>query len=379
VDLQIYCGNLQHGGIAVQAASFLDQIPAMVEGGALKAFDRILVKTSTLVARNMDNMALMKSCGIDVKCWDDRPFPALGIRQRSGLRLVYSGPDYLIGWSGIELAGFADAYIAPRVAKLTLERAKTLDGWKRSFQRLMLRKYDAFFTETEWVAEQLEEFMPGHLVRVIPNAPADLFRLQPPHDEQDVLRRPDSDVVLFYPARGYAHKNHRRIPGVARAFERLTGSRMTVITTLRDRELTNLGLHRQPAIHNIGEVSVDQLPALYSCSDGLFFPSLLEVSSVTPLEAMMMLRPVIAADTVYNRINYREHAFYFDPTDDNDAAHAILRALESDTSITLSPARAFVLSLPTAQERALMVADLCLETLNVGPGDRQGGARGSAG
>ena len=77
-------------------------------------------------------------------------------------------------------------------------------------------------------------------------------------------------------------------------------------------------------MRNHGEVTPSQLHELYAQVDGVFFPSLLEASSATPLEANVLGIPLVASNRDFVRTTAETFAL-FEPTDPLDTASALAR------------------------------------------------------
>ena len=77
-------------------------------------------------------------------------------------------------------------------------------------------------------------------------------------------------------------------------------------------------------IQFLGKVSINQCPDLYSQSDFLFLPTLLECFSASYCEAMVMQKPILTSDLPFAKSICNNAAFYFDPLDENDIANAIV-------------------------------------------------------
>jgi len=101
---------------------------------------------------------------------------------------------------------------------------------------------------------------------------------------------------------------------------------MKVVVTLRDSEFRKIFGAGTDSVMNIGEVQSRTLPSLYEQTDALFFPSLNETFSATPIEAAFMMRPIVAADLPFMRSTTGEHAHYYKPGDAVSAAKAIRSA-----------------------------------------------------
>jgi len=168
--------------------------------------------------------------------------------------------------------------------------------------------------------------MPNLLSAPFPNREHRHFHALPPKLE--------GEIRLFYPARAYPHKNHKFLTEVSRSYFGSFGSSVTFVVTLTAEEFLRTFSNNQENIINAGVVSAAELPSLYEQTDGLFFPSLNETFSSSPLEAAFMRRPIIISDRPFARDVLSGHASYFDPFNSADAAQRIyeLRLLMAEES-----------------------------------------------
>ena len=74
---------------------------------------------------------------------------------------------------------------------------------------------------------------------------------------------------------------------------------------------------------NIGPVDINDCPYLYSKSDALFLPTLVETFSASYPEAMIMNKPILTSDYPFSRSVCKDAALYFDPYDINDVMSKI--------------------------------------------------------
>ena len=101
-------------------------------------------------------------------------------------------------------------------------------------------------------------------------------------------------------------------------------------------------------------MSPDECPSFYEQIDGVVFPSLLECFSATPLEAMVMNKPLFASDRGFVRDVCGSHAMYFNPLDANNIADHIASYFKSnlDRTAQLQQARNHALNFSSAKSRA---------------------------
>lgn len=84
-------------------------------------------------------------------------------------------------------------------------------------------------------------------------------------------------------------------------------------------------------IHNHGPIPIQDGPALYQKMDVLFFPTLLECYSVTPLEAICMNKPILISQIpAHTDIFNSDDVFFFDPLAPEQIAEAFEEMLRDD-------------------------------------------------
>jgi glycosyltransferase involved in cell wall biosynthesis len=155
----------------------------------------------------------------------------------------------------------------------------------------------------------------SELVRVVPLG-IDLERVTPGTDAREPF--------LLYPANGWPHKNHLRL---LEGFELLRRERPELRLVL-----TGSGLEKLPATEHVevhGHVPREQLVELYRRAAALVFPSLYEGFGLPPLEAMASGCPVAVSRVGALPETCGDAALYFDPTDPESIAAAMLAILDS--------------------------------------------------
>ena len=359
----IYAANLRHGGGASGASTFLDDLPRLAEDGYLEGFEHLEVVASTFVVDNMVRAVEISGLpNVSFVVRDDFPHLKSVFRRSAPERpdydveFVVRGPHYAPLRARRTILGFADGSIffpAPRLrgeSRVRRLRGKALNVVKR---RLM-HQYDAFVVQTPRLGAKVLSTVSGLPVHVIPNSPSQLFTNPELWRSTTIPEARPGSLRLFYPARGYPHKNHSIIGPVGEILEHDHGVRLDVVVTLRDAEFSDLDSVTRRYCTNAGEVGLDQCPPLYQATEGVFFPSLNETFSVTPLEAMIMRRPVVASDRDFVRETAGETPFYFEPLDPKAAAEAISDAFLSglDNRRRLAAGVEFVNNLPTPYRRS---------------------------
>jgi glycosyltransferase involved in cell wall biosynthesis len=141
---------------------------------------------------------------------------------------------------------------------------------------------------------------------------------------------PFRNNYLLYPAQFWPHKNHAHLlEGLSILAQK--GLRFGLVLTGSDQGnrlyvqalVRRLSLEKQVLF--AGFVAESELTALYRKALALVFPSYLGPDNLPPLEAMACQCPVIAADVEGARQQLGDAAVYFDPSDSDTLADAIVR------------------------------------------------------
>ena len=131
----------------------------------------------------------------------------------------------------------------------------------------------------------------------------------------------------------YSHKNLEILPKVARllsptdnfvflaTFDPKTSNKAALL----DREIS-----RTPHIFNLGPVSKDDLPFIYSVCSAIILPTLLESYTGCFQEAFSYGKPILTSDRPFTREICKQAALYFDPLDPHSILASIYR-LFNDT------------------------------------------------
>lgn len=362
----VAAGNLRAGGAVQVGASVLDELARMRDDpGSVERFPwltTLQAEASEAVWRNVSGTT--RDAGFVTV--GDRTWRSVRTWSESAdfdVSLTLFGPEYGRARARRRIVGFADV----------LELDPTPVPWWRLRERVrrtvhsavwarQLRSVDRIVTETPTAARVLEAR--GADVRVVPNAYHAVF--DRPDDWKPlpwVPRGPSPDtVMLAYPARGYAHKNHEFLGALATEIEALGGPPVRFVVTLSDAHWERSSERLRSVCLNVGELEVAQMPSLYAACDGLVFPSLREVFSVTPLEAMRVGVPVLASDRAFVR-DLGPGPILFDPQDASAAARTVQAALSSPDALVRSAEEGLrtAMRAPTAASRAARLAALVEE------------------
>ena len=365
----MYAANLHSGGAVGVAASFIDLLGSESLGSLVSRFDRLEVEVSTVVsdALTVDLDRLTRD-PVRVSIRDDRPLPALVSRHPVDFDVALSvfGPTYVGRRAGREVGGFADGSMFSTMPATKWCELVGRERIKDIAKRSLLGKYDEYIVETHVLGATIALRYPGKRVSVVPNAVPHVFEHPEKWIRTELPKRLPGEVRFFYPARGYPHKNHAFIPDFARAFRAESGRPVRFVVTLTDDEAKLYGLSMEPCLINVGKVPLAACPHLYAMTDGVFFPSLLETYSSTPLEGQYMKRPIFASnvESVINSVG--ANAVFFDALDAGAAASVVTEALDAPASLNQLVQSAYVevMGRPSSLDRARKYLEvMCDESL----------------
>jgi glycosyltransferase involved in cell wall biosynthesis len=226
---------------------------------------------------------------------------------------------------------------------LHLDRPQLFPRWERALRKVAydrsVRRARVAIVPSAFVRERAVELLgldPAR-VHVAPHGiDHDLFR---PGEEP---REP----FLLYPARSWPHKNHVRLLE-AFALIRRERPELDLVLTGGGHE----GRTPPPGVSLRGHVALEELASLYRRASALVFPSLYEGFGQPPLEAMACACPVAVSRIPPLEEACGDAAVYFDPTDVEDMAAAIVRTLETGES-GVARARSFTWAASAAAHEA---------------------------
>ncbi|MCG3769716.1 MAG: hypothetical protein JW384_00846 [Nitrosomonadaceae bacterium] len=344
MNLEIYAANLRQGGAIVTAAALLDGMIELVNREPLSWIDHLDFVISPQVIDNMANVSSIEvSSRLSLTVREDTPSNSVFRPSKSGvdLRYVVFGPDYRRSQARVTVLGFADGTLIPSWHTTQMSQVAPLE---QRFRRLLrtwikiriVKNYDAFIVQTSGMEHAISLKVGAKPIAVIPNVLAAPFSRTELRTRHTLPQREENEIRLFYPARAYPHKNHRVLPDVSRLYEKMFDSRLTFVVTLTNEEYAEVLPFECSEIINIGPVAASTLPSLYEQTDGLFFPSLNETFSASPLEAAFMRKPILISDRTFARDILSGRATYFDPADAADAAnkiHEVVQPADSNSNV----------------------------------------------
>lgn len=365
---RVIASNLHAGGGVQAAASLLDEIALLSTSGEWRGVaDLIDAEVSSEVLANLHPATHER---IPVKVVNRRPSHLTSklsdVRGRSAVAFTVFGPLYSAPRASRRIMGYADVtsvYPFPTTAGIP-RRDKAQRSLRSGLSRTEASRQDALVVETDAMRDRLRDVLGSRCpqVAVVANA-VNARVLDAGLDDQmcDLFEheRRTSDVLFCYPTRDYPHKNLEFLPLVRRELQR-RGVKARFVVTLRQGEWAAKSEEFKRACLNLGEVTIQQIATVMRCSDGMFFPSLLEAYSATPIEALASGTPVLASDRDFVRSTCRDAAVYFDPRDATATAEVVVRSIDDPAGRADRAARgiALVRELPTATDRARSILSL---------------------
>lgn len=201
-------------------------------------------------------------------------------------------------------------------------------------QKMMMRKASAFVTQTETAKEGILNVVKMNQKRVLvaPNVLPAIFssvEVTPIRNEHYI------DIACV--GASVAHKNYEIVPKVIMALHKKEPalSFRFHFTLPNDsshwkhvyEETSSIGC--ESAVINHGRMRQEDLTLLYRSCQVCFIPSLLEVFSATPIEAMKFGLFIVATDLPFNTQVIGGAGQYFTPLDAEDAADRILEVVQN--------------------------------------------------
>lgn len=330
MNIIINTTNLQQGGVLQVTLSFLDEIKRI-------QYHNFYVFMTPKISDQLNTKTFPKNFKFyEIKHSPKSiPYGINIIRHLKKLErnidpdCVFStfGPTY---WTpnAVHLMGFAlPHYIYPeyfrKIEFSLFERYLFLI--KKIFHKYFIRKNANYYiTETNDASKRLSKFINvnenkiftvGNTFSSIYNNPIIDLKMLPP--------KSDKEYRFITISAFYKHKNLEIINKII-PFIRALDINIKFILTLPENIFLKKFSHCRKYIINVGPIPVNNCPYLYSETDALFLPTLLECFSASYPEAMKMGKPILTSDLSFAHDICGEAAEYFNPTDPEDIASKII-------------------------------------------------------
>jgi len=191
-------------------------------------------------------------------------------------------------------------------------------------------------SQTNLIKTKIERTYRFNNIMVVPNA----FCSEKPLFSSEQKYDLPTGIKMLYLTNYYPHKNIEVFIPLAKEIKAL-GLNFNLITTIGTsknkkamiflREIKENGL--DDIIVDIGNVSFDRLPMIYSQCQALLMPTLLESFSTAYLEAMLYGVPIFTSDLDFAHEICGDSAFYFDPRDATSILNTIKDAFDNQGAI----------------------------------------------
>lgn len=327
----INASNLRHGGGIQVATSFVDEMARLpLDDLAISVF------VSSEVASNLQDAGIDTSVFREYRVVNCYGLSSMWSRVQKyfyGFDLVFTvfGPAYFPFMPGIWVTGFAQAWII----NIDNESYKSfgflgrLKIWlKFSLQSWFFRRSDRLVVELDHVKSGLVEkgIARKENISVVRNCVSSVY-FKPDAWRQVLLRPVAGSFSIGFVGRDYIHKNISILVEVKKILL-LNGFAVDFYVTLTSSEWAARSDEFRSLITNVGVLAVAECPSFYQQMDAVIFPSLLECFSATPLEAMVMKKPLFASDRGFVRDVCGDFAWYFDPVDPLSIANQIMTYID---------------------------------------------------
>lgn len=323
----INCSNLHNGGGVQVASSFIDELSNM-EFPDLE----ITVLVSTEVALNIQQLETNILVFYEYKVLNTFGIRSLGVIFSKGtnkFNVVFTvfGPDYSIFTSGIKVTGFAQAWLLNLKNEVYI-KLSPIEKFKCRFkfyiQKLFFKASDILIVELSHVKKNVvkKNIKNAAHVKVVHNCFSRIY--MDSEKWMPVELGPKiKGISIGFVGRDYPHKNLDVLPEVRKILRVTYGMKINFYVTLDPQEFSKKTDEFKKEIFTVGALTVSQCPSFYTKMDAVIFPSLLECFSATPLETLVMKKPLFASNRSFVKDICFDFAVYFDPINPYSIANSI--------------------------------------------------------
>ncbi|RZG80187.1 glycosyltransferase family 1 protein [Acinetobacter pittii] len=368
MKILINAANLHSGGGVQVASSFINELP-FLSNSIIKSFDVIV---SSEVDKNISQSTrkFFKNYNICNIFGLKNYKKNLGIFDNYDLVFTIFGPCYY-NIKGLSVVGFAQAWIIypdNECYKLLSFNEKFKLKIKYFLQKIFFKRSDFLIVELEHVKNRLVELEMFNKdnISVVYNTVSNVYFSPEKWEEVNIKTSDKFKIGLI--SRDYFHKNTSVLPQVKEVLRKKYQKDVDFYVTFNEEEWANKSSNFQENIINVGPLKVNECPNFYEKMDAIIFPSLLECFSATPLEAMIMEKPLFASDRGFIKDVCLDFAYYFEPTDPESAAAVINDFIENkninELDIKLTAAQTHAKNFSSAHQRAVKYTQIIENCLN---------------
>lgn len=368
MKILINAANLHSGGGVQVVSSFINELP-FLSNNIIKSFD-VIVSTEVDKNINQTTKSFFKNYNVynifGLKNYKNN----LGLFDNYDLVFTVFGPCYY-NIKGLNLVGFAQAWIIypdNECYNLLSFSEKFKLKIKYFLQKIFFKKSDFLIVELEHVKNRLVELdiFKKDNIFVVYNTVSNVY-FSPEKWEEVNIKTSDKFKIGII-SRDYFHKNTNVLPQVKEVLRKKYQKDVDFYVTFNEEEWANKSSNFQENIINVGPLKVNECPNFYEKMDAIIFPSLLECFSATPLEAMIMEKPLFASDRGFIKDVCLDFAYYFEPTDPESAAAVINDFIENkninELDIKLTAAQTHAKNFSSAHQRAVKYTQIIENCLN---------------
>lgn len=321
--------NLHFGGAIQVASSFLAELVDLYE--LLNDVEVSLYISTEVFKNSMSSISFLNEF-FDVKVFDVFGLQTVFVsnlrKKFDGFDVVFTlfGPDYLVFNKSKRIVGFAVPWIIYHEESLYrrigfVESSKL----KLSFflKKFFFKGADRYVVELEHVRNGLirKNIASAEEISIVYNSLSNHYYAEKVFS---LSKRNNSNVFkLGVITRNYPHKNLSIIPVVKRILKDVYAIDSIFYVTFTEDEFDKCSVDFKSSVVNLGPKKVEDCPETYKMFDAVFFPTLLECFSATPLEAMAVGKALFASDKAFNRDICGKYAYYFDSLEPLSAASTI--------------------------------------------------------
>lgn len=369
MNILINASNLHAGGGVQVATSFIKELSK----DSFKPYlYNILVSSS--VHRNLQSKNFDESLFKSYEIFDSKGLVHslfFSYKKLKGFDTVFSvfGAVYVFPRLKNHIVGFADPWIANPKNEVFYKYSnftKLITTIKLSIKKFFFLNCDHLIVELPHVRDALmsDKLLSNKNISVVENAISEIFFKPNEWLPINLNINLNADMTLGFLGRSYEHKNLKILIDVNEVLIGKYNLRCNFIFTLTESEMEVNNFNEIPNFFSSGSITVNQCPSFYELIDALIFPSLLECFSVTPLEAMIMKKKVIASNRKFIRDVCQDHALYFDPLNPNNIADVIYHYFldVNDNSLKIEKAYSHAIGFSSANERAQKYIEIINET-----------------
>ncbi len=362
MKLLIYAANLHVGGGVQVAASVISELAQWPD-----ELKDVTVWASSCVNQNLEGLGFSPDVFGAYEVVDHRGIRARFSRDRDRVSnfdsvFVIFGPHYLgalcrDGSRPQVVMGFAQSWIIypdAEVYALLTPMSRWIARVKFFLQAQFFKRADTLVVELDHVKRGLiaRGISKPDQIEVVHNCIASVY-LNPVLWQVPPLPKRVARFRLGFVGRNYVHKNTRVFPEVVAALRRDYQLDVELLVTFTQSEWEACDDDFRSSVVNVGTLTMAQCPAFYQGLDAVVFPSMLESFSATPLEALVMMKPLFASDRAFVRDICGEFAQYFDPFDPSDIARVIATGLCQPVDVDkLAQARLHAINFSNASGRS---------------------------